>query len=138
MNKLSEKIDVMRQKIESEKGGLDLLAMFVRDDVPTMWDLVVAATWLKSDNMFDLSYIAKELSDAISKSELESMSRIVILPARGSLVTLLLELIGDARGEMELPVTFSGSIIHANVVYARHAPTVLRVRKERKTRTTPT
>lgn len=62
-----------------QKGPFDLFGLFLREDAPGKWDLVVAAEWIEKDKQAALKYIAGVLQNTLSKSELLKLSRIAII-----------------------------------------------------------
>lgn len=72
-----------------EKGPFDLFALFLREDAPGKWDLVVAAEWIEKNKQEALKYISDALKTKLSQSELIKLSRISIIdesnPALGAL-----------------------------------------------------
>ena len=46
---LTEKFTRLESQIAQEKGDFTLFALFMREDVPDRWDLIVSAPWLGDD-----------------------------------------------------------------------------------------
>lgn len=68
-----------------KSGHLHLFAVFEREDIPGRWDLVIAAPWVKRNNEHALRLLAEEMKNRLPASELERVSRIVLLdPADAS------------------------------------------------------
>src|SRR5438270_9940370 len=65
------------QKIEANRGSLTLLAVVLREESPERWDVVVAAPWLDPSKRETYEYLAKTISDVLSKEEMRLISRIV-------------------------------------------------------------
>lgn len=77
MEELITKLLAMEKDLSHEKGGLSLFALFLREDSPDKWDLVVSAQWLSQDKKLGLVLLAKELSNRLTTQELLKVSRIV-------------------------------------------------------------
>jgi len=89
MKKIAEKLKEQEQEMANEKGPFDLFALFLREDAPGKWDLVVAADWIERNKQEALQYISNALKTKLSQSELVKLSRISIIdesnPALGAL-----------------------------------------------------
>ena len=79
MKEVAEKLKAKEQSMAEEKGPFALFALFLREDAPDKWDLVVAAEWINENKEIALKYIAKNIQDTLSQDELLSLSRIVII-----------------------------------------------------------
>ena len=79
MKEIAEKLKAKEQSMAEEKGPFDLFALFLREDAPNKWDLVVAAKWINENKESALKYITKNIQDALSQDELLSLSRIAII-----------------------------------------------------------
>jgi len=88
MKEIAEKLKHQEEIMANEKGPFDLFALFLREDAPEKWDLVVAADWIEKDKQAALKYIAGILQKALSTEELLNLSRIVFIdksnPALGA------------------------------------------------------
>lgn len=62
-----------------EKGPFDLFALFLREDAPGKWDLIVAAEWIENNKEASFNYLAGIVQKALSKEELLKLSRIVLI-----------------------------------------------------------
>ena len=62
-----------------EKGGYGLFALFLREVSPGKWDLLASAKWIGKNEEEALKYLAGILQNELSKSELISLSRIVLI-----------------------------------------------------------
>lgn len=79
MKDLTEKLKNSEVTMANEKGPFDLFALFLREDAPGKWDLVVAADWIKNNTEESLKYIIGFVQKVLSKDELLKLSRIVII-----------------------------------------------------------
>lgn len=89
MKEIAEKLKEQEKVMAAEKGPFDLFALFLREDAPGKWDLVVAAEWIEKNKQEALKYISEALKKTLSQSELVKLSRISIIdesnPALGAL-----------------------------------------------------
>ncbi len=65
--------------MSTEKGAFNLFALFLREDSPNKWDLVVSAPWIKAHDKETLDYFAKHLRSKLQPDELVSLSRVALL-----------------------------------------------------------
>ncbi len=79
MKELVEEFAALERRIASEKGRFDLFALFLREESPGKWDLLVAAPWLERGDKKALDYIADQVQAALQPEDLLRLSRIVII-----------------------------------------------------------
>ena len=84
MKIIVEKIKQQERRMAQQKGPFDLFALFLREDAPDKWDLVVAAKWIEENKQEALKYISRALQESLTPSELLSLSRIAIIDERNS------------------------------------------------------
>ena len=79
MSIMMDALKEIESKLSREKGAFILFAVFERQDIPSRWDLVVAAPWIEQDHQNALRVLAAEMKERLSPNELERVSRIVLL-----------------------------------------------------------
>ncbi len=79
MRKIAEKLKEVEIEITQEKGNLSLFALFLREDAPDVWDLLISAPWARINKSDALKYVAGKIRKKLDNSELLKLSRIVIL-----------------------------------------------------------
>jgi hypothetical protein len=79
MKEFAEKLRLVEQQIAEEKGSFLLFALFLREDAPDLWDVLVSAPWIESNKGEALRYIAPKLQSVATPEELAKLSRIVII-----------------------------------------------------------
>jgi len=116
-----KKLTALRKTMEAAKGPLELFGLFLRDDSPDLWDVVVAAPWLKWDDRASFAYIADQLKASLTPEELAGLSRIVILDHGGEVLDSFLEAFGGRSGLADVHyVTEGGAVIRrAHVILAQ-------------------
>jgi hypothetical protein len=116
-------IDELRQfmkNVVGEHGEFTVFGLFLRDEAPDKWDLVVSAPWLEEGKLKALGEFAKELSEAIGEDKVMSLSRIVTLNADDPALDAIVRL-GVSGGTVELRDTnvFGLKIKHAYILRAK-------------------
>lgn len=131
-----KKLTDLAKKIKGTKGPLELFGLFLRDDSPDLWDIVVAAPWLKADERASFEYMAGELRDSLSSGELSGLSRIVILEHDGAVLKSFLERFSGQTGLADVHfVTEGGAIIRTSyIIVARLLREGVRRQSAKKTR----
>ncbi len=88
MKDIVQKLIAKEHQIAEEKGGFLLFALFLREDSPGKWDLLVSAPWISRDKAESLKYLASKVQEALTPEELLLLSRIVLIddtnPALGA------------------------------------------------------
>lgn len=79
MKQIVEKLQKEEAIMAKEKGPFNLFALFLREDAPDKWDLLVAADWVDRDKGNAIKYVASKIQEILTKEELLSLSRIVII-----------------------------------------------------------
>lgn len=79
MKEIVEKLKQQENNMAQEKGPFDLFALFLREDAPDKWDLVVAAQWIEKNKQDALKYITEALHKSLTQSEILKLSRIAII-----------------------------------------------------------
>ena len=79
MKQIAEKLRNLERQAADEKGPFSLFGLFLREDAPDKWDLVVSAPWIDDNNEESLAYIAESLRAFLAAEELLNLSRIVLV-----------------------------------------------------------
>src|SRR3954466_14542756 len=79
MRDLAEKLRGLERTLSEEKGPFNLFALFLREDAPDVWDLVVAAKWIEDDRPAALLDISKRVRAFLRQDEITKISRVVIV-----------------------------------------------------------
>jgi len=79
MKQIVEKLRTEEAAIAKEKGDFDLFALFLREDAPNKWDLLVAAEWIDKNKAEAIKYLAQKVQASLTKQELLLLSKIVII-----------------------------------------------------------
>ncbi len=79
---MKEKIDKFAQlekSMSEDRGPFWLFALFLREDAPDTWDLLIAAPWTQGKVKEALQYTVEKLKQAFEPSPLTELSRIVVV-----------------------------------------------------------
>jgi hypothetical protein len=74
-----EKLRKVMDRASAEKGDFVLFGLFLTEDAPDRWDLVVSAPWLERGKLKALGEFVEILSSIVSQKEFHSLSRVVTL-----------------------------------------------------------
>lgn len=79
MNEMIRKLRDLEREVSGEKGDFALFALFLREDSPNVWDLVVSAPWIDAAKPRALRDLAKRIRKSLTAEELTNLSRIVLI-----------------------------------------------------------
>jgi hypothetical protein len=78
-SQLLEKLGAIERDVAAEKGLFRFFALFLREDSPGKWDLLVSAPWLDANQQEGMDYLAKQVQSRLNTEELLSLSRLVFI-----------------------------------------------------------
>ncbi len=81
MKDLAKRFVELEQEISQEKGEFELFALFLRENAPNRWDVVVAAPWIEIDQGLALRYLGEKLQRGLTTDQLMRLSHIAIIDA---------------------------------------------------------
>ena len=128
MEAIAKKLRQQELLMADEKGPFDLFALFLREDAPGKWDLIVAAEWIEKNKEASFKYVAGIVQKALSKEELLKLSRIVIIAKGNPALAAYNKMVGIKHGLVEVTDSnlFGLQIKHAYVITSQrrlpHAP----------------
>ncbi|MCL5280411.1 MAG: hypothetical protein M1376_10950 [Planctomycetes bacterium] len=102
MNEIIEKLVQVEREMATEKGRLLVFALFLREDAPDLWDVIVAAPWVTPDKSGSLQYISSKLSSALAPDELTKLSRIVLIEPDSPALSALQKAVHVEHGTAEI------------------------------------
>ncbi|TYT75522.1 hypothetical protein [Desulfobotulus mexicanus] len=79
MKEQIEKFQKAEKSLSESKGPFELFALFLREDSPERWDLLISAEWARANKKASINTIIEEIRKELSDPELLMLSRIVIL-----------------------------------------------------------
>lgn len=121
MKEIVEKLVRAEQEMAAEKGAFLLFAVFLREDAPDVWDLVVASPWIAEDKPGSLRYISDKVRSILDAGELVKLSRIVLIEPDSPALFALQQAVCVEHGTVEIKdSSFSGlPIKHAYLITSR-------------------
>jgi hypothetical protein len=123
MKPLVEKLATLEREVSAEKGAFLLFALFLREDAPDVWDLLVSAPWIEADKGAAFKYLAGKLSGVATPEELTKISRIVVIEQSNPALAAMQSAMHVEHGTVEIQNSnFSGlQIKHAYVITSQRA-----------------
>ena len=123
MKALVEKLKALESEVAKEKGAFSLFALFLREDAPDVWDLLVSAPWVESDKGAALKLLAMKLSQMASSEELTKLSRIVVIEKSNPALAAFHSAMRIEHGTAEIKNSsfFGLQIKHAYVITSQRA-----------------
>jgi hypothetical protein len=79
MKEQAEKLRNVEIDLSKEYGDFELFALFLREDAPNKWDLIISSDWARADKKVALNSIVEKIQSALKPQELMMLSRIIIL-----------------------------------------------------------
>jgi hypothetical protein len=121
---LSEKFRDLESRIAADKGGFALFALFMREDVPDRWDLIVSAPWVGSDKREAVDYFVNQIKSQLGGQDLTSLARIVVVDPDDAAVRDLNRAVQIEHGGVEIRDSsfFGLPVKHAFIITSRRPP----------------
>ncbi len=118
MKEIIEKLGDVEKKISEEKGPFSLFALFLREEAPDKWDLVVSAPWFHSGDRKSLDYLNGVIQSSLKPQELIMLSRIVIVEPADRAVSAINRGVKIEHGDVEVKDSnfFGLPIKHAYII----------------------
>ncbi len=121
MKEFAQKLVAVEQNISAEKGAFLLFALFLREDAPDLWDLLVSAPWIDQNKGDALRYLVPKIKAVATPNELAQLSRIVIIekdqPALSALQSAMH--VEHSVAEIQSSNFFGMQIKHAYIITSR-------------------
>lgn len=107
--------------ISAARGDFALFALFLREDLPDRWDLMVSAPWASEDEKGALDYLIARIKSDLGPADLTQLSRIVFIDPKDISVQNLNRAIHVEHGAVEVRDTnfFGLPIKHAFIVTSK-------------------
>ena len=79
MNSLAQKMIIVEQQLAAEHGDFTLFALFLRENSPGLWDVMVSAPWIDENRQAGLNRVVDKINACLKKEEVLMLSHIVIV-----------------------------------------------------------
>ncbi len=121
---LTQKFADFESRISGEKGDFALFALFMREDSPDRWDLMVSAPWTGDDKQSAVNYFVGQIKSSLGDQGLTSLSRIVVIDPQDAAVQALNRAIQIEHGRVEVRDSefFGLAVKHAYIITSKRAP----------------
>ena len=121
---LSEKFRDLESRIAEDKGGFALFALFMREDVPDRWDLIVSAPWVGTNKREAVDYFVEQIKSRLGEQDLTSLARIVVVDPEDAAVQSLNRAVQIEHGGVEVRDSnfFGLPIKHAFIITSKRPP----------------
>ena len=121
---LVERFARLESQIAQEKGEFALFALFMREEVPDRWDLMISASWAGGDNSATVDYLVAQIKSKLGDGDLVSLSRIVVIDPEDAAVQKLNRTVHVEHGNVEVrDSVFSGlAIKRAHIITSNRPP----------------
>lgn len=115
---LTEKFTELESHIAEEKGPFALFALFMREDAPDRWDLIISAPWAGDDKRSVVDYFVSQIKSRLGEQGLTSLSRIVVIDPQDAAVEALNRAIQIEHGRVEVRDSnfFGLTVKHAYII----------------------
>jgi hypothetical protein len=125
MKELIDKLGKIEKDISAEKGPFLLFALFLREDAPDLWDLLIAANWVEKNKAESLKYISTHLSKSLKPDELIKLSRILLIDSNNPGLKAIHKTIHIEHGNAEIKDSnfFGLQIKHAHLITSKREKT---------------
>jgi hypothetical protein len=118
---LTTKFTRLESDLAATRGPFALFALFLREDVPDRWDLIVSAPWASENKVAALDYIVSRIQNDLGPDDLTQLSRIVFMDPQDESVQSLNRAINIEHGSVEMrdSVLFGLPIRHAFIITSK-------------------
>ena len=118
-----EKFRRVMEDMSAERGEFVFFGLFLREEAPDTWDLVISAPWLETGKLKALGEFVEKVTAIVGKQELLTLSRIVTLNHDDPNLEAVLKTVQVDNGPLELwhPDFFGLDIKHAYILRAKRS-----------------
>ena len=110
----------LESDVAASRGDFALFALFLREDVPDRWDLIVSAPWVLNEKA-ELSYLVDKIKSVLGPNALTQLSRIVFADPTDLEVQSLNKAIRVEHGSVEVKDSnfFGLAVKHAFIITSK-------------------
>lgn len=124
VSELADKFTELESHIAEEKGAFTLFALFMREDVPDRWDLIVSAPWTGNDKQSAVNYFVSQIKSRLGEQVLTSLSRIVVVDPQDAAIQAFNRATQIEHGKVEVRDSnfFGLPVKHAYIITSKRPP----------------
>jgi hypothetical protein len=121
---VTQKFTEFESSIAAEEGAFALFALFMREEVPDRWDLIVSAPWVGNDNQSAVEYFVTQIKTRLGAQALTSLSRIIVIDPENAAVQDLNRTIQTEHSGIEVRdrYFFGLPVKHAYIITSKRPP----------------
>ncbi len=118
----------VERSVSEEKGPFALFALFLREEAPEKWDLVVSAPWIEENKGSALKLISERVKTSLTAADLPIISRIVVADPSDPAVDAINRAVKVEHSTVEVKdSTFFGhQIKHAHIFASKRGTSQVR------------
>ena len=118
---LPTKFAKLESDVSAARGDFVLFALFLREDLPDRWDLMISAPWASEDKKGALDYLITRIKADLGPDDLTQLSRIVFIDPKDISVQNLNRAIRVEHGAVEVRDSsfFGLPIKHAFIITSK-------------------
>ena len=118
MKEQIEKLQKVEKNLSESKGEFELFALFLREDSPDKWDLLISADWARANKKDSIQVTIEEVRKELSNQELLMISRIIVLDKNDAVLNAIHQAVQVEHGLAEISDSnfFGLSIKHAYLI----------------------
>lgn len=118
---LPTKFTKLESDVSAARGEFALFALFLREDLPDRWDLMISAPWAFADQKGALDYLISRIKSDLGPADLTRLSRIVFIDPKDVSVQNLNRAIHVEHGAVEVRDSnfFGLPIKHAFIITSK-------------------
>ena len=125
MNEIVDRFAFLEAKLSETRGSFSFFALFLPEDAPDHWDLLVAAPWLGPNKQETVKYLVNEIKSHLGPQELINLSRIVVVDPNHPSLQAVTKTIHVEHGRVEVrDSTFFGLPIRHGFIITAKSPEV--------------
>ncbi len=118
VEQMVDKLQAIEKEMSAERGDFALFGLFLREEAPGRWDLLVSAPWLAAHSVDDLRYVINTVQPRLDVEEWLLVSRVVVLEKDNPVLSSIQKLVKTEHSRFVLQnSTFNGMRFrHAYVI----------------------
>ena len=123
MKEQAVKLQQVERELSDSKGQFELFGLFLREDAPNKWDLLISADWARDKKKDSISLIVQEIKKVLSDQEMLMLSRLVILDKDDAAIKAIHDAMHVEHGLAEISDSnfYGMAIKRAYLITSQHA-----------------